>query len=200
MSAPRASGLCRFAVRRVPRAAPRCRDAGLALAALCALVALPSFAQKSAPFAPNVVEISPRLVTSGQPSEKALSTLGSLGFEAVIYLAPPTVSDAVRDEAYIVGRQGLVFVDIPIRFDHPTEQDYDTFAGILDSLGSRKVLVHCQVNMRASSMVFLYRVVARNEDPNRAYDSVAAVWKPEGPWKRLIQEVLSKHNVKFDLY
>jgi len=191
---------CCFALRRVLRAAPRSFLAALALAVLGVLVALPTSAQKSAPFAANVVEISPRLVTSGQPSAKALSTLGALGFEAVVYLAPPTVSDAVRDEAYIVGRQELVFVDIPIRFDHPTEQDYETFAGVLDSLGARKVLVHCQVNMRASSMVFLYRVIARKEDPNRAYDSVTAVWKPEGPWKRLIEELLHKHNVKFDLY
>ena len=167
---------------------------------LCAIGAPPSLAQQPAAFAPNVVEITPRLVTSGQPSEKGLSTLGARGFEAVIYLAPPTVSDAVRDEAFIVGRQGLVFVDLPIQFDHPTEQDYETFAGVLDALGTRKVLVHCQVNMRASSLVFAYRVIARKEDPNRAYESVTAVWSPEGPWKRFIQELLRKHNIKFDLY
>ncbi len=48
--------------------------------------------------APNVVEISPRLVTSGQPSAEALAGLKAMAFDAVIYLAPPTVSDAVRDE------------------------------------------------------------------------------------------------------
>ena len=159
-----------------------------------------SFAQQPAAFAPNIVEITPRLVTSGQPSAKGLSTLGAQGFEAVVYLAPPTVSDAVRGEAYIVGQQGLVFVNLPIQFDHPTEQDYETFAGVLDALGKRKVLVHCQINMRASSMVFLYRVIARKEDPHRAFESVAAVWSPEGPWKRLIVELLRKHDVKFDPY
>jgi protein tyrosine phosphatase (PTP) superfamily phosphohydrolase (DUF442 family) len=167
---------------------------------VCALAAMPSLAQRPAAFAPNIVEITPRLVTSGQPSEKGLSTLGALGFEAVVYLAPPTVSDAVRDEAQIVGRQGLVYVDIPIRFDHPTEQDYETFAGVLDALGTRKVLVHCQVNLRASSLVFLYRVIVRKEEPDRAYDSVAAVWSPDGPWKRLIVDLLRKHGVKFDPY
>ena len=97
-------------------------------------------------------------------------------------------------------RQGLAFVNLPIQFDHPTEQDYETFAGVLDALGKRKVLVHCQINMRASSMVFLYRVIARKEDPHRAFESVAAVWSPEGPWKRLIVELLRKHDVKFDPY
>lgn len=176
------------------------RSLARSLVLACAIAAIPSLAQRPAAFAPNIVEITPRLVTSGQPSEKGLATLGALGFEAGIYLAPPTVSDAVRDEPLIVGRQGLVFVDIPIRFDQPTEQDYETFAGVLDALGTRKVLVHCQVNMRASSLVFLYRVIRRKEDPDRAWDSVAAVWSPEGPWKRLIVELLRKHDVKFDPY
>jgi len=170
------------------------------LALGCAITTGAASAQLGDRFAPNIVEITPRLVTSGQPSEQGLATLHARGIEAVIYLAPPTVADAVRDEALIVGRQGLVFVDIPIRFDAPTEQDYETFAAVLAALGPRKVLVHCQVNMRASTMVFLYRVLALKEDPNRAYEAVTAVWAPEGPWKHLIAELLRKHNVKFDAY
>jgi hypothetical protein len=63
------------------------------------------------------------------------------GSEAVIYLAPPTVSDAVRDEALIVARQGLMFVNIPIKFDNPTEKDFETFTSVLSALATRKVLV-----------------------------------------------------------
>ena len=159
-----------------------------------------ALAQQPSLSIPNRVDISPRLVTSGQPSAQALAALGAQGFGADIYLAPPTVSDAVREEAAIVGRQGLVFVNIPINFDHPTEQDYETFAAVLGALSNRKVLVHCQVNLRASSMVFLYRVIALKEDPSAAYDSVTGIWKPEGPWKRLIVELLRKHSVKFELY
>ena len=49
--------------------------------------------------APNIVTISPRLVTSGQPNAASLSRLYEQGFDAVIYLAPPTVADAVAGEA-----------------------------------------------------------------------------------------------------
>jgi protein tyrosine phosphatase (PTP) superfamily phosphohydrolase (DUF442 family) len=162
--------------------------------ATCAL------AQQSLPAIPNRVDINPRLVTSGQPSAAVLAQLGAQGFGADIYLAPPTVSDAIRDEAALVGRQGLVFVNIPIDFEHPTEQDYETFAAVLRALSGRKVLVHCQVNMRASSMVFLYRVIALKEDPAVAYQAVTGIWKPEGPWKRLIDDLLRKHSVNFELY
>src|SRR6185369_1190215 len=102
-------------------------------------------------------QVAQHLVTSGQPSAESLAKLKAEGFGAVIYLAPPTVADAVRDEALIVARQGLVFINIPIRFDAPTDADFDAFAAALRGLAERKVLVHCQINLRASSMVFLYR-------------------------------------------
>jgi protein tyrosine phosphatase (PTP) superfamily phosphohydrolase (DUF442 family) len=149
---------------------------------------------------PNRVDITPRLVTSGQPSAEALGSLAAQGFEAVIYLAPPTVSDAVRDEALIVGKQGLVFVNIPIKFDSPTEKDFEAITSVLSALSTRKVLVHCQINLRASSMVFLHRVISRKEDPRVAYEAVAKVWSPDGPWKKLMQALLSKNGVNFEPY
>jgi protein tyrosine phosphatase (PTP) superfamily phosphohydrolase (DUF442 family) len=167
-------------------------------------LALSCAAMPSAPAAqpldrtPNLVAITPKLVTSGQPPVEALAGLGAQGFEAVIYLAPPTVSDAVRDEAVIVAKQGLVFVNIPIRFDNPTEQDFDALAAVLGGLAGRKVLVHCQVNLRASTMVFLYRAITLKQDPRAAYESVSRVWAPEGAWKKLVQQMLQKHRVNFD--
>lgn len=170
----------------------------LAAAALIALGGRPALAEEPALAAPNVVVISPKLVTSGQPTAQALESLGARGFDAVVYLAPPTVADAVKDEPMIVARQGLVFVNIPIKFENPTERDYETFAAVLAALSGRKVLVHCQINLRASSMVFLYRAIAAREDPSLAFDSVTKVWSPHGPWKRLIEELLRKHAIDFE--
>ena len=167
--------------------------------ALLLIGALAANGQAPTLVAPNVVEISPQLVTSGQPSADELSKLKSLGFEAVIYLAPPTVQDAVRDEQLIVTRQGLTFINIPIAFDNPTEADFETFAAIVGGLRGRKVLVHCQVNFRASSMVFLYRTIVGKEQPRPAYEAVSSVWMPEGPWRRLIESQLRKHKVAFEL-
>ena len=148
--------------------------------------------------APNVVEISPRLVTAGQPSAEALAELRARGFGAVIYLVPPNAHDAVRDEGLIVGRQGLVFVNLPIRFDEPTARDFETFVAVMRGLQDRKVLVHCQINMRASALVFLYRAIVLREDPRLAYDAVTRVWTPGGPWKSLVQEQLRMHKIDFD--
>ena len=148
---------------------------------------------------PNLVQATPRIFTSGQPPAKSLEGLKAQGFEAVVYLAPPTVSDAVRDEARIVGGQGIVFVNIPIIFDNPTERDFETFAAVMKALEGRKVLVHCQVNLRASSAVFLYRTIVGRENPGEAWKAVEKIWTPRGPWKRLIEEQLKKHGVAFEI-
>lgn len=147
---------------------------------------------------PNLIAIDAKLTTAGQPSAEWLGTLAAQGFEAVIYLAPPTVPDAVRDEALIVGRQGLTFVNIPIRFDKPADADYETFARTLTALRGKKVLVHCQVNMRASTLTFLYRTLIEKVEPQKAWEPVAKVWTPGGPWKSLMLERLRKEGVAFD--
>lgn len=150
--------------------------------------------------APNVVPIHERWVTSGQPGAAALQGLGTEGFEAVIYLAPPTVPDAVPDEPRIVAAQGLEYVNIPIRFDRPTEADFAAFAEAIRRLEGRKVLVHCQINLRASSMTFLHRVIVGKEAPEKAYDSVARVWSPNRVWKAYIVSMLRKHGIGFEPY
>lgn len=149
--------------------------------------------------APNVVSISNRLVTSGQPSSAALGALGAAGFEAVIYLAPSTVSSAVASEPEILGKQGIAFVHIPIPFGAPTADHARAVSEALLRLKDKKVLVHCEVNLRASSMVFLHRAIALREEPARAYAAVSAVWSPHGPWRKLIEEQLRTAGIKFDL-
>lgn len=165
----------------------------VASTSICAAPAPPS--ESLAP--PNLVAISERITTAGQPSADWLSSLKLQGYDAVIYLAPATVSDAVKDEPLIVSRQGLIFVNIPIKFASPTEQDFENFAAIMVALNKKKVLVHCQINLRASSMVFLYRTIVLKENPNTAYDSVSKVWVPDGAWKQLIQDQLKKHHINF---
>ena len=149
---------------------------------------------------PNLVAISDRLVTSGQPSADWLGQLERNGFHAVVYLAPPTVADAVRDEALIVAGQGLTFVNLPIDFAAPTDRDYEAFAGLMRAFAGRRVLVHCQINLRASSLVFLYRAIALKEDPEAAYDAVTKVWKPDGVWRRFLVAQLRRHGIAFEPY
>ena len=166
------------------------------LALATALAASPAMALT----APNVVPIDSDLLTAGQPTRESLADLKNEGVQAVIYLAPSSVNDAIKEEPEILRRQEIQFIHIPIPFDGPTATHVEAVAAALDKLKGRKTLVHCQVNMRASTMVFLYRVLHRHEDPAKAYEAVTRVWVPAGPWKLLVKEQLSSHSVKFQPY
>jgi protein tyrosine phosphatase (PTP) superfamily phosphohydrolase (DUF442 family) len=148
--------------------------------------------------APNRIDISPALTTSGQPTRAFLETLASQGFQVVIYLAPPTVGDAVAEEPKIVGRQGLAFVNIPMDFARPTAADFQAFTRLMQAFEGRKVFVHCQMNYRASSLVFLHRVVTLREPPGPAWQAVQKAWVPNDAWKKYIVETLRANRVDFD--
>lgn len=182
---------------------PFCARAGQALRTVAAIVALGlGSAASAAPRleAPNVVPVSDRLVTAGQPTAATLRTLGAQGFDAVVYLAPTTVADAVPDERAIVESQGLRWVHIPIRFEGPTDADLAAFFAAMERNDGRRVLVHCQLNFRASTFAFLYRTLVRRESPDRAYEDLARVWSPDGPWRAFIVRQLKLHRIDFDPY
>ena len=165
---------------------------------LLSLLLIASAAHAAPAPPPNLVVIDSKLTTSGQPSAAWLATLKEQGYEAVIYLAPPTVDDAVREEPLIVARQGLLWANLPVRWDVPADADYDTFAALLKSLRGKKVLVHCQVNFRASTLTFLYRTLVEKADPQTAWEPVSRVWTPSGKWKALLLERLKKNGIAFD--
>lgn len=150
--------------------------------------------------APNLLAVTPTILTSGQPTAEALAMLGKQKIDAVIYLVPADIPGAVADEASILKKQGIAYTHIPIPFGAPTADHYRQFAEAMSKLAGKKVLVHCEINLRASSMVFLYRTIALKHDPQTAYDSVARIWSPRGAWKPFIESVLSAHNIKFETY
>ena len=151
--------------------------------------------------APNVVTISPRLVTSGQPSGKSLASLREEGFTAVLYIPPPQAGNAAAGRsAELLREQGIEFAQVAIHWEQPTDADYDAFAAAMKRLPDGKVLVHCQINLRASTMTFLYRVIALREPPDKAYESVAAVWSPNAVWKRYVAAQLARAGIAFEPY
>lgn len=150
--------------------------------------------------APNYIAVTPRLATSGQPSERALRMLAAQGFQAVVYLAPSDVPSAIRDEPALLSRQGIAFVHIPIPFGAPDHAHVQALFDALDRLQDRKTLVHCEINMRASTMVFLYRAIRLRVEPAAAYEPVARVWSPRGPWRRLVAEELARNKIPFEPY
>ena len=146
----------------------------------------------------NFVAATERLHTAGQPTREQLADLKAKGYALVINLATPASSGAVAEEGSLVAKSGITYLNIPVNFKSPAYEDFELFSNILKQAGPRHVLVHCQVNKRASVFTFLYRVVHEGAAPDQAWQSVTSIWAPEPQWDALIRLVLKRHGIRFD--
>ena len=146
----------------------------------------------------NFVAVTDRLASSGQPSAAQLQRLRARGYAVVINLAPPESFGSIANESELVASQGLVYINIPVDWQKPAERDFQLFSDLLNSNRDRKVWVHCQMNMRASAFLFLYRVIHDRQPVARAVESVHAVWVPNEVWRGFLQSTLKRHRIVFD--
>jgi len=147
----------------------------------------------------NYVAATERLHTAGQPDAATLATLAEQGFELVVNLAPPSNQGAVADEGKLIAEDGPTYVNIPVSWQQPTYEDFELFSAVMNGARDRKVLVHCQLNMRASAFTFLYRVIHEDVPPEEAMQALRAVWIPRDQWATFTADVLARHNVDFKL-
>jgi protein tyrosine phosphatase (PTP) superfamily phosphohydrolase (DUF442 family) len=138
----------------------------------------------------NYVANSPRISSAGMPTRGQFQKIAREGIEVVINLAPPEVAGSHKDERYLVESQGMRYYGVPVDFSSPSSEDYERFAVIMRKHRDQRVLVHCQINLRASTFVFLYRVIELGEDSERAYQDVARIWQPSGAWLDLARKTL----------
>jgi protein tyrosine phosphatase (PTP) superfamily phosphohydrolase (DUF442 family) len=146
----------------------------------------------------NFVAVSERIHTSGQPSAAQLGGLKDKGYGLVINLAPPATVGSISDEGMLVARTGISYLNIPVDWFSPRYEDFELFGNVLRQSGSMRVLVHCQVNKRASVFTFLFRVVHDGAVPDRAWENVNAVWVPDEHWKDFARMVLKRHKIDYD--
>mgnify|MGYP000001706313 CR=1 FL=1 len=122
--------------------------------------------------ASNFREYDELLASAGQPSAAQLEDARALGFERVIYLAFTDNHTAIDDEDRVVKKLGMDYIHIPVDFEQPTLTDFKTFIGVMSEDNTTKTLVHCQVNFRASTFVFLYRVAIQGVPMLKAKDDL----------------------------
>ena len=143
----------------------------------------------------NYRQYSPALSSSGQPTAEQLKALSEAGFKRVIYLAFSDNKTAIDAEDRVVKTLGMDYLQIPVDFDRPTLDDFEDFAAVLNRNKGIRTLLHCQINLRASSFSFLYRVIYDGVPMPVAKADLDAIWQPDKTWYRFIVEVLKVHGL-----
>jgi protein tyrosine phosphatase (PTP) superfamily phosphohydrolase (DUF442 family) len=147
----------------------------------------------------NFVQWRAGLASSAQPDAIYLARVKVEGYATVINLAPPQSYGSIASEGALVTGQGVRYVSIPVDFGKPTAADFERFSEEMRASSGADVLVHCQVNMRASSFVFLYRVIYEDAPVQEAAAKLTGIWVPNAVWKKFIDDTLAAHGKKADI-
>ncbi len=130
----------------------------------------------------NYHVISDRLGTGGTLSAGAVKWLAADGYEMFIDLR----DEFDEQEANEVLAEGASYIHVPVSWQSPSDDEFETFRLAMASNPEKKILVHCSANYRASAMTYLYRVLDLGVDPEDAMADVRAVWEPNETWLSFI--------------
>ncbi len=147
----------------------------------------------------NFVTWRTGLVSAAQPSAGWLQKVKAANYDVVINLAPSSAHGSIAAEPAIIQAQGVTYAYIPVDFRNPTAENFRAFTEVMRANKDRSVFVHCQVNMRGSSFVFLYRVIHEGADVRESLEKLTGVWSPDPVWKRFIEETLALHGKKAEI-
>lgn len=140
----------------------------------------------------NFIPLTESIATAGQPTAAQFAALGEAGYEVVVNLALPTSTNALPDEQAIVEAQRMEYIHIPVEWEAPSVEKLEQLFTTLQANVTKKVLVHCALNMRVSAFMYLYRQLYQQIDEANAREEMQQIWTPNQTWQNFLDEVLAQ--------
>ena len=136
----------------------------------------------------NYLPLTENILTSGLPTPEQFALVRAAGVAVVVNLLPDNGHYATDEEEDAIMAQGMEYIHIPVLWQRPTLDDLRRFFEVMDGNAGRKVLVHCAVNMRVSTFVYLYRTLRLGWAEEGAARDLHQIWTPEGWWRDFVDE------------
>ena len=134
--------------------------------------------------------VSEQLASSGMLELETYDKIKGYGFKHVINLIPGMqLKERKRVESL-----DMSYEQIPVDWHNPTLADFEKFVELMKAYGEDKVYVHCQLNWRASTFVYLYRVTQLGVAKADAEKDLLAIWEPEDNWQKFINTTLKAYQ------
>ena len=134
--------------------------------------------------------IHEHLFSSGQPTAEQFQHIKEYGIDTVINLAFSDAEPNLDNEDKICAELGLNYIQIPILWDTPEDNQCLFVLDLIAHLVQEKMVwVHCAANKRVSSLMYLYRQYYLDMDMPTAQELMHEIWEPNETWTGLIHAV-----------
>lgn len=102
--------------------------------------------------------VSESFCTAGQPTMEQLENLKKQGFKTIINLRPHSEYQGEKEEAK-AKELGFRYINIPVVYLAPKDENVDAFLKATDEIKNEKVLIHCTAAIRVSAFWMIRRVL-----------------------------------------
>jgi protein tyrosine phosphatase (PTP) superfamily phosphohydrolase (DUF442 family) len=103
----------------------------------------------------NACQVSPGVVTGGQPTADDLERFHAAGGSSVLDLRDP-MEPRPLDEPAVAAELGLEYVNIPVSSGSLTDHTLERVLDVLRSAGNRTIFVHCGSGSRVGGALLPY--------------------------------------------
>ena len=129
----------------------------------------------------NYLKIDDKICTSGQPTVDQLRSATEQGIQIVINLATLDSETTLEDEAGLVRDLGMEYVHIPVEWDNPTPENFETFVLMMQQTAGSSILIHCVANYRVTVFFSLYAMKTLGWSEDQVDALIASIWEG-GPY------------------
>lgn len=137
-------------------------------------------AQQEVPPIRNFLKVNQDFCTGGQPRPEHLEKLKADGIKAVINLRPPTEHRSAEEEEN-VKKLGLRYINIPVVYTAPKDEDADAFLKATDDKENRPAFIHCAAAIRVGAFWMIRRVLRDGMTIEAAQEEAAKVGLVNAP-------------------
>lgn len=138
----------------------------------------------------NYHSVSENLASSGMLELDEYQKIKAYGFQHVVNLIP---GNQLKERKYVESLD-MTYEQIPVDWGNPKLSDFETFVDLMKSYGDDRVYVHCELNWRASSFVYLYRITQLGVSIDEALEDLTAIWQPKDGWQEFIDATFAAYQ------
>ena len=128
------------------------------VSALFLLVLISVAAQDPVPPIRNFIRMDQNFCAGAQPRLEHLEMLKKDGVKAIINLRQTSEHRAAEEEAK-AKELGLRYINIPVVFGDPKDEQVDEFLKVTDNVENRPAFIHCAAGIRVGAFWMIRRVL-----------------------------------------